>query len=94
MKRDDPCLDHDIRHIVSASGFKVRSNAIAVDVDWTHMVQAVETAEFFLFYINKRTAYFTPKRVIPSSDLAVLRTALRQSIGAKARLWTESVAAV
>jgi hypothetical protein len=93
IKREDPCVDDEIRHILSPAAFKVRSKAIAVDVDWGHMVQVVETPEFFLFFFNKRAAYFTPKRAIPPTDLGGVRNSLREWIGSRARLSADPVAA-
>ena len=86
LLRDDPCAKDDIRHIITPEGFSVRTGAIAVDVKWRHFVQVVETPEFLLFYLNKRTAYFTPKRAIPEADLPILRPLLVQWIGVRARV--------
>jgi hypothetical protein len=84
--REDPCAKDDVRHIVTPEGFGVRTGAVAIDVKWAHITQIVETKEFMLFYFTKRAAYFTPKRVIPQTELESLRPLLLQVLGERARL--------
>ena len=91
--REDPCAKDDVRHIVSPEGFGVRTGALSIDVKWAHITQIVETKEFMLFYFTKRAAYFTPKRVIPDTELESLRSLLLQVLGDRARLSSVPVGA-
>jgi hypothetical protein len=83
---EDPCAREDIRHMVTPDGFAVRTGGVSVDVKWAHITRVVETKDFLLYYLNKRFAYFTPKRVIPASDLEPLRASIRRYVVDRAQL--------
>lgn len=86
VAKHDPSVRGEIHHLVRETGFAVKSAAALVDLTWGHILQVVETPEFFLFYHTRNCAYPTPKRVIPPAELTSLRAALRQYIGDRAKL--------
>ena len=90
LQKDDPSVKGgEFRHITSEKGFSVRTVAASIDLTWDHMVQVVETPQFFLYYFKRNGAYATPKHAIPNSDLASLRSTLRSLLGSRARLIEE-----
>jgi hypothetical protein len=87
LQKNDPSVKGgDFRHITTDHGFTIRTAAATVDLTWEHIVQVVETPEFFLYYFRRNCAYATPKRVIPAPDLGDLRSMLRGRLGARARV--------
>ena len=55
---------------------------------WQAIHHAVETREFFLFYVTKNIAYYLPKRVItPDELLGVRKTVLGQVAVARVRVF-------
>jgi hypothetical protein len=93
VQREDPSVKGDIKHIVSDHGFTIQTVAATVDLTWDHIRQVVETPDYFLWYHNRRCAYFTPKSAIPQSDLESLRSAVRAHLVAGARFLIRGLAA-
>ena len=48
------------------------------------MHSGVETAEFFLFYYNKKCAYYVPKRALSDDDVLAVRRQMLQELGVRA----------
>ncbi len=85
-ERNDPSVKGEFRHVVADAGLAIHTVAASVQLTWEHLASVIETPEFFLFYATPQTAYFTPKRVIPASDLPALRDTIRAHVGNRARL--------
>jgi YcxB-like protein len=86
IQRNDPSVKGEFQHVVADSGVAVQTVAVTMELSWEHLQQVVETPEFFLFYYTSQSAYFTPKRAIPSADLPSLRDTIRAHMGTRARL--------
>jgi hypothetical protein len=86
VERNDPSVKGEFRHVIADGGMAIHTVAARVQLTWEHLANVVETPEFFLFYPTPHTAYFTPKRVIPASDLPALRDTIRAHVGNRARL--------
>ena len=93
VSREDTSVNQDIRHIVADDALRIRTHSVTTDMKWELFKQVVETPEFFLFYVSRRSAVFTPKRAIPPEDLDPLRTSLRSYLGTRARLSSSTKAA-
>ena len=93
LSKHDPSVRGELHHIITEQGFGIRTVAASVDLTWAHVVQVVETSEFFLFYFRKAAAYATPKHAIPSEDLPRLRSSLGAWVGSRARTWEVTRAA-
>ena len=86
LQKHDPSVGGEFTHRTTANGLAVRTVAASIDLTWAHVVQVVETPEFFLYYFQRNAAYYTPKRAIPPGDLPSLRETIAASIGTKAHL--------
>ena len=81
VARKDPSLEGPQERTVDESGYHSNGNGVRVDVPW-HILHSVrETAEFLLFFYNRNTAYYIPKRVMSPDELARTRVLARLSLG-------------
>lgn len=53
---------------------------------WPAFIRAVETDEFFLFFISKLRPVFVPKRLRTAADAETVRSLTRAGLGARAEL--------
>ena len=72
--RDDPSLRGTQIRALSEAGFEARGAGFSQQLAWTDIVRAEETKEFFLFFYNRRAAYYIPKRCLQTGDEAALRS--------------------
>src|SRR3989441_11681780 len=77
-----PHAEHTIG--LSDAGLEVACVVAKVAVPWLAIYKVVETSRFFLFYINKRCAYYIPKRAV--GDPAQIKDWIRDRAGPKAKL--------
>jgi hypothetical protein len=85
-QREDPCASAPITHLISAERLGIRTHSASIDLQWSHIRRIVETEEFFLFYYDRNSACFTPKRAVPPQDLPGLRATIQSAAGSKATL--------
>src|SRR5207253_4731683 len=77
QQRTDPSLQYPIHHLLSDNGLRVRGRSAEVTFGWRSMRAVTETRDFILFYYSHDAAYYLPKRVADSAQLAELRTLIR-----------------
>jgi hypothetical protein len=66
VARTDPNVSSPIIHTLTASGLQIGMKTISAELRWDGMHSVGETPSMFLFYYNKRRAYYLPKRVVGS----------------------------
>ncbi len=71
---------------IDAVGFHSRGNGVSLDVPWHAMARVVETDRLFLFFYNKRCAYYLPKRVLTPEQVTVVRELARTALRERAKL--------
>jgi hypothetical protein len=80
-----PHTEHTVA--LSDAGLEVACVVARVVVPWAAIYRVVETAQFFLFYINKRCAYYIPKRAVTGlAQQNQIRQWVQARVGLKARL--------
>jgi len=80
-----PHAEHTIG--LSDAGLEVACVVAKVAVPWLAIYKVVETSRFFLFYINKRCAYYIPKRAVGDpAQVALIKDWIRDRAGPKAKL--------
>ena len=88
--RTTPSLQHEQTHEFSEEGFRLSNPLSNTLIRWDAFVDALETREFFLFYISPSIAYFLPKRAVPThpelQELRVLLRAQLHRVGRNARV--------
>jgi hypothetical protein len=55
-------------------------NVVRLDVPWRAMTRALETDRFLLFFYNKQTAYYIPKRTLTPAQLGDARAYMRDAL--------------
>jgi hypothetical protein len=71
---------------VDADGYHSLGNGVRLDVPWHAMVRAAETDRFLLFFYNKQSAYYIPKRTLTPVQISEARVYMRQGLGERAVL--------
>jgi hypothetical protein len=71
---------------VDSFGFHSRGNGPAVDLSWAEIPRVVETADFFLFFRTKQSAYYLPRRAITNEQAEAVRALVRDALGDRASL--------
>ena len=64
----DPNVGHPITETLDDVGVHVALHTINVDFKWSGMHKVRETTEAFMFYYNRRSAYFLPKRCLDGPE--------------------------
>jgi hypothetical protein len=91
-RRTNPCVHHEMTRAVTPGGIQLRCHTTATDIRWEGVLRAVETPEFFLFYVSRNCAVQVPKRAIPNSgDLTRVRSLVQHALGSKAHLSSPQV---
>lgn len=72
--------------IIDDAGFHSRANGLSADLPWDAMVGGKETDEFFLFYPEKRWAYYLPKRALSRTEMEEVRSLMGSRLSGRARL--------
>jgi len=86
-RRQNPSLCSARTYTVSREGFEVKAETFETRMQWPAIIEAVETKEFFLFFISARGAHFIPKAFLTSpNEFQDLRAIVREALGPKARL--------
>src|SRR5574341_830173 len=86
-RRLDPNLAHPFEHVLAEDGLHVHTHTANTDLKWAGLYKVTELPDLFLFYYNKRCAYYLPKRVIPSpNELQAVREFIRAHVGDRAHL--------
>jgi YcxB-like protein len=86
MRRRSPTAGKVQTYTVTPDGYTVRGSLFDSALKWEAFVKAVETKEFFLFYLSARWAHFIPKATATEADLQTIRAILREKLGTKAKL--------
>jgi hypothetical protein len=69
----------------SSDGLKLAGPLSSVSLAWPAILEAVETEEFFLFFVQKAFAYYLPKRAVADGgDITELRSLIRNELGSRA----------
>jgi hypothetical protein len=61
-------------------------NVVRLDVPWRAITRALETDRFLLFFYNKQTAYYIPKRTLTPAQLSDARAHMRDALRERAVL--------
>ena len=72
--RDDPRVRGTQVRTLSEAGFEARGAGFSQRLAWPELVRVEEVKDFFLFFYNRRAAYYIPKRCLQTADEAGLRT--------------------
>jgi hypothetical protein len=87
MRRKNASLHGTLTWPVSAEGYESHGGYFDVRLRWAAIHRAVETKDFFLFYIAAATAHFIPKGCVTSAEqLHAARTIIREALGDRASL--------
>src|SRR5579864_6544945 len=86
LSKRDPSVLGAQERIVDSEGYHSRGNGVALDIPWHVLHKVVETDAFFLFFYNKRCAYYVPKRAISVEEVAAVRKLSRAALKDRARL--------
>jgi YcxB-like protein len=79
----DPNVKHPITQTLDDVGVHVLLRTANIDLKWTGIHKVRETADMFLFYYNRRWAYFLPKRCIETvGEVSDLRSWIRERLPA------------
>lgn len=70
---------------LSREGVRLETPNASVNIEWSGIVRAQETADLFLLYFARDLAYFIPRRAVREADEAPLRALLAERLGARAR---------
>lgn len=82
----DPSKQGLQERAVDENGFHARSNGLNTDIGWQMFKRAVETDEFFLFFVTWQCANYLPKRGLSEEQLGIVRKHTRTALGDRARL--------
>jgi len=86
-RRLDPSAQGTLTRTLSAEGFRIDGTGQSVVLTWKGVHSAVETPEFLLIFLNKVSAYYVPKRLIPTPhELQAVRDLLQANLGERAQL--------
>jgi hypothetical protein len=77
LPKVDPSVRGPQERIVDTDGYHSRGNGVSIDLPWHVMAQSIETEDFFLFYYNKKCAYYLPKRTASDAEIAEIRELIR-----------------
>jgi hypothetical protein len=70
----------------TADGVTMSGGVAATTLTWDAIIEADETDELFLFFFNKRSVYYLPKRAIGGAPVeSELRELLRTHLGDRAK---------
>jgi hypothetical protein len=75
--REEPALRGEQARILSADGLEARGHNFLQRLPWADIRRSVETPEFFLFFYNRRQAYYVPKRSLSEPDIATVRAIIQ-----------------
>lgn len=67
-------------------GYRSRGNDVVFEMPWHAMHDVIETPELFLFFYNKDTAYYIPKRVLSAGQISELRALISNHLRDRAKL--------
>ena len=87
-RRDDPAVRGQQTRIISSAGLEVRGANYVQQFTWSDIVRTVETREFFLFFYNRRTAQYVPKRALRGADAEAVRDLVRAHAAREHRVAT------
>jgi hypothetical protein len=73
-----------IRFELSRDALTMSGGPHTTTLPWPGIVEAMETEEFFLFFVRKNFAFSLPKRAIAPPDLEAARSLLRAVLGIRA----------
>jgi hypothetical protein len=84
FRRHDPNAAYPFTHTLGPDGLGVSTHTADLALKWAGLVKVRETPDLFMFYYNKRCAYYLPKRAISGgeSGLEALRSWVRSHISA------------
>lgn len=68
LQRHDPNVAHPLTHTLDESGLHVSMQTASIDLKWTGLHHVRETPDLFMFYYNKRVAYYLPKRILTDRE--------------------------
>lgn len=71
---------------VAEWGLQVSGPMSSGTLQWSAVMKAIETPEFFLFFLSKLHPVFIPKRLLNDADTTQVRRLTRSGLGSKAEL--------
>ena len=87
LRRQNPAAYGVRTFLIGPETYEVQGSNFDSRLQWSGIRRAVETKEFFLFYVSQRSAHFVPKAFVKSpEELQAIRRTVREALGAKARL--------
>jgi YcxB-like protein len=70
-------------------GLQVSGPMSSGTLRWSSVMKAIETQEFFLFFLSRLAPVYIPKRLLSDADVAQVRQLTRSGLGSKAALLEE-----
>jgi hypothetical protein len=68
VHRHDPNVAHPLTHTLDESGIHISMHTVSFDLKWGGLHHVRETPDLFMFYYNKRVAYYLPKRALSGPE--------------------------
>jgi hypothetical protein len=85
LARDKSAIGPQER-IIDETGLHTRGNGVVLDLPWHVLARVIETDAFFLFFHNKDSAGYLPKRVLSPEGIVSAREFIRNGMKERARL--------
>lgn len=87
FRRSNCCVRHPMERMLDAEGVHANCETTYSLVRWPGLRKAVETPDFFLFYVTPACAQYLPKRAFTSElEADAVRSLVREKLGQKAYL--------
>jgi hypothetical protein len=83
IRRNNPNMVAGFEHVLSSAGYHVTCGNVDSTVAWSGLVKIVETANFFLLYPTRTSAYYIPKRALKPEGLTAIRTLVLEQVPEK-----------
>ena len=81
---------HGAQHVgVAEWGLQVSGPMSNGTLKWSAVMKAIETPEFFLFFLSKLQPVYIPKRLLSDADTVSVRQLARSGLGSRAQLLSE-----
>ena len=78
-------------YVLTPEEYSQSGSVFDVKLKWEAFIKARETPRFFLLYVAPHWAHFIPKSAVRSSaEMSSLRSLIRQTLGANARVYPEA----
>jgi hypothetical protein len=81
LPKREPSLLGVQSRTVGDDALQVQSPGAHLTLEWTAIPRVVETPEVFLFFFNRKSAHYLPKRAIPAGEIDQVRQLIRSKVG-------------